>query len=1034
MATLARYSFVSWLRRGVGTQIARRDGDAGNTPRAVVNVHVGFNNDTLGVDVPLELYGSGELASLDAFTVVRTWPRPDAPDAEPNYFPLVEVREADALWRLTAAAPAANGRLRPWLVLAVLRDDEATWRPATAQGGLPSMVVKSTTSLPDLSQSWAWAHVQMDGPAAEEATLRQALAAGDGRVRARLLCPRRLDARTRYTACLVPAFERGRLRGLQLPVGPVDGLAPAWTLGQAGVTLPIHHRWSFHTEAEGDFESLVRRLVPRMLPPEVGVRDMDVSNPRGALHGIAAHGGPLGLEGALKTVRTQSTPWPASPTKQLFTDRLTTLLNLPAERLAGQSPERVVAPPLYGARHAARDKLQPGTPPQWFQELNHDPRLRTTSGLGTQVVQAQQRELMAGAWLQVEGVRAKNEARRQAQLARSVSVIAHTRHVVTAADEDLLLLTRNLHTRVKGSPVTIAALLRDSPIPSGVLDTAWRRFARPLGPAGRRQGRPAAARAAATLLQRLNAGTLRPGAAPPTPATLPTLGGAASAAVPRATGSGASPGLRLTLWLLILLCLLLAFAAFGILGGIALAVVAGVAWTQLPAAWRTALRNLLLGGQAPQPDEAGQVAAQALVEERFDPTLVEAVSATTAFSLQDAPPLGTPLPAAAGTTADNTEALAFRGALSQLFGDLGAALPVQRPLTPVDLPLLRTKLQTAIDPRITIAQAFTRRTHLAIDLGYVSPDPLDDLKAYPEFPQPMYEALRELGQDWLLPGMELIPGNTIALLITNQRTVEAYMAGLNHEMGRELLWNEYPTELRGTFFRQFWDVRGVPPPPSDPEGLLDIEKMHQWKPHAALGANSARAPMPGGEERLVLLVRGDLFRRYPNTHVYAVEAAASPDRKRQLTDRVVDYEFHGKLSPDIVFFGFPLTPTQAKGATTDPTDVNKHQGYFFVLQEQAAEPRFGLDADGTFDAAVNSFDQLGWPHLSASAADQSSWTHIDLNRTLPKLGALDTGDQPAWHADSGTGRHGSQASHLAEITLQKPVLIAIHGSDMLRDT
>ena len=36
---LAQYGFLSWLRRGVATQIVRREGDAVNEPRAVVSVH-----------------------------------------------------------------------------------------------------------------------------------------------------------------------------------------------------------------------------------------------------------------------------------------------------------------------------------------------------------------------------------------------------------------------------------------------------------------------------------------------------------------------------------------------------------------------------------------------------------------------------------------------------------------------------------------------------------------------------------------------------------------------------------------------------------------------------------------------------------------------------------------------------------------------------------------------------------------------------------------------------------------------------------
>ena len=78
----------------------------------------------------------------------------------------------------------------------------------------------------------------------------------------------------------------------------------------------------------------------------------------------------------------------------------------------------------------------------------------------------------------------------------------------------------------------------------------------------------------------------------------------------------------------------------------------------------------------------------------------------------------------------------------------------------------------------------------------------------PSFPRPMYEPLRELFQDHLLPGLEAIPPNSLTLLVADARFVEAYMVGLNHELSRELLWREFPADLQGTFFQRFWDTRG----------------------------------------------------------------------------------------------------------------------------------------------------------------------------------------------------------------------------------
>ena len=87
---------------------------------------------------------------------------------------------------------------------------------------------------------------------------------------------------------------------------------------------------------------------------------------------------------------------------------------------------------------------------------------------------------------------------------------------------------------------------------------------------------------------------------------------------------------------------------------------------------------------------------------------------------------------------------------------------------------------------------------------------------YPQFDLPMYQPLVDLRPSYFLPNINLIEPNSITLLETNQKFIEAYMVGLNHEMARELLWREYPTDQRGSYFRQFWDVSGYLRPERNP--------------------------------------------------------------------------------------------------------------------------------------------------------------------------------------------------------------------------
>ena len=110
-----------------------------------------------------------------------------------------------------------------------------------------------------------------------------------------------------------------------------------------------------------------------------------------------------------------------------------------------------------------------------------------------------------------------------------------------------------------------------------------------------------------------------------------------------------------------------------------------------------------------------------------------------------------------------------------------------------------------------------------------------------------------------------------ALVRTNQAAIEAYLVGLNHEMSRELLWRGYPTDQRGSYFRRFFDAADD-----------DITAVHTWAPTSALGDHGARPATV--EEPLVLLVRGELLRRYPTAVIYAMKAMWDPVMGRREFD------------------------------------------------------------------------------------------------------------------------------------------------------
>jgi len=83
---------------------------------------------------------------------------------ESNYLALVELDEPALPWLFTPASASA-GRLRPWLCLVVVREQPGVQLVAPTRGSLPVLTIGAPAlpeeELPDLDESWAWAHAQL---------------------------------------------------------------------------------------------------------------------------------------------------------------------------------------------------------------------------------------------------------------------------------------------------------------------------------------------------------------------------------------------------------------------------------------------------------------------------------------------------------------------------------------------------------------------------------------------------------------------------------------------------------------------------------------------------------------------------------------------------------------------------------------------------------------------------------------------------------------------------------------------------------
>ncbi|MCE7977943.1 MAG: hypothetical protein DYH03_12545 [Nitrospira sp. NTP1] len=468
----ATYRFYSWLRQGL---LAGLSGPgASSTPsggRLALPVRLRVN-DRAPIDINVQLYGPGDVTGLDTREIIRTEPHAHMTDFEPNYFPAIEFDRPDFPWLFSPATLKTN------------------------QQPLPTITC-SREELPDLDQSWAWAHAQIVGEQrstsdpSPRATLQQILNDHPERTLSRLLAPRRLDPNTAYYACLVPTYDVGRKAGLGEPITPEDeqALKPAWvnTATSPSVTLPVFFQWEFRTGLAGDFESLARRLTPQPLPSSVGLRPVDIRTPAWGMPVLppGAPGSLLDLGGALQTPETQPRDWPDQP-RTTFQQALGAILNAPAAMAGTSGSPALLGPPLYGQWYVDRDSVPPADqPPHWFRDLNLDPRHRIAAGIGTMVIRKEQESLMASAWDQLERERRDRQRLKRAQLAESVGVSLSKKHFAALDPGALLQLTGPALRALSGiaTPSTTPAagtsnLLSGHPAVTG----AFRRLTRMNGP------------------------------------------------------------------------------------------------------------------------------------------------------------------------------------------------------------------------------------------------------------------------------------------------------------------------------------------------------------------------------------------------------------------------------------------------------------------------------------------------------------------------------------------------------------------------
>lgn len=1109
-------------------------------------VKVGGGTETLpDIHQDIEIYGPCDIEGQEQSAIIKVEPHNWITNFEPNYLPYIEFYDEDLPWRYSPKTPAGH-RLHPWIMLIVLKEDEFDDGKNIKDRPLPYIKPDNAAPLPPPDQLWAWAHIHVNkniigtdfttnNAGNVESKLDAVLKSDPDLAYSRILCPRKLEPNVAYHAFLVPVFETGMLAGLgKDPSTAASFDAYAWSDAAipAELELPYYYRWYFKTGTVGDFEYLVRLLEPKPVDSRVGLRGMDVQTPganiRGIIDALDATDDQklesiLKLGGALRIPDRFYTPeefeivekyrkWATlndtAAYPHPFQADLAAFINLTdsyAETDAAQAnaesdihevkkadypetkydikrnPDPLITAPLYGRWHALtqrllkeRDDTDIDPNDNWVHDLNLDPRWRVSAGFGTAVVQDNQEDYMKAAWEQVGDVLEANKKIKQGQLAKEVAWVWHQKHIKPIQEKytaKWLNVSAPLHSRVLNQGLTVSHQVNQSKVPAVIFSSQMRKMLKPRGKLAKRLELQSPATMDA-MLGNINSGVLS--AAPPR--VLPqisTVKDIADAAKPDDSPEllvdllNTYPWLR---WLPLLLGLYILLLLFLF----SPSVISIAAWTVIASGLIAAFAYVM--NVSKKIDIANMV-----LEENQTPESVDEMPQSPDFRISTPQEDFRPT---IGGGADSAEATRFKMALRDTNCTLQQSVILcAKPVRP-RLKLAETSnvMFAALNPQVTIPNWVWGSVLIPGRIKDQLEEDFVEAMAYPEFDYPMYKPLVKRSSELFLPNINFVSENSISLLETNQKFIESYMVGLNHEFARELLWREYPTDQRGSYFRQFWDASGYHDTGNLTaeelkEKLRDIPPIHTWMKGSDLGKHDHREERGKSEEEVVLVIRGELLKKYPNAIIYAHKAVWRDEDKKPILDinsgQMIDLTqerdlrpltdaeeknpprtivktplYEAKVDPDIYFFGFDLTVCEAKGGTgseddlVDPRCADKgvkwsDAGWFFVIKERSGEIRMGLDVPQDDDALkdVKVWNDLSWNHVTPAVSNGDYLKINNETKDIP-LEPLDLSKEAEKEEQRGedlkiSWNKNMSSADLAYILYQVPVMVAVHGSEML---
>ncbi len=666
--------------------------------------------------------------------------------------------------------------------------------------------------------------------------------------------------------------------------------APAWT-GAGPVTVPVFDVWRFRTsEIPGSFRDLAAKLKPGDADENTGRAPVDYPRVPAAPD--------LEIRGALAPIGASDDPLPGAIGSDLAG------LRTPARDSDGRP---IVGLPVYG------DAWRPDPDAaDWGETMNDDPRFRGLAGLGSDMGIRFQEDLVADA---TEHLGALQEAaQRVSQLVAGLHASGGLWEKRLPADPLHRLWVLGPALRRVVTSDGIVDELATAPgraLPAGIFSTAARRVLRP-GPARTRLAKPFTPGDVLTAANRC----------PPPP---------------RRIVDGIPIGLR-----------------------------------DLDHAIATALEGKLDYGRLVEVIDkldAGQVdpALQGVFERVRKQLHAAAQRGGSAPWAQAVELLLAAVAPPDPEDPERTKRLrrAFDDLL-KLWFDMGAGPRdivdlvgvvqdrpgKEPPCRPVDLDGLAAGASGAFDPTGPDAPVLIRV--IGTITGLDPAQPLAPPEVCVGLDRPVWRDVEQSFPEWLLPGVNALPADSVIALETNPRFTDACLLGYNTQLLGELRWRNIPVATGCTPMRVFWDRAHT----QTGARIDDIVGIPNWATDSDVGAPGHRPGGAAGKD-LALVVRGQLFVRYPRTVVYLVSAvhggAADFDIDPDPAAPHILPSFQGRIGTDVTFFGFQGVPSSAV------------QTHWIVFEEPPHGYRFYNLSEPEAQGVADSADGADW--ASATFAD-----------------------------------------------------------------